>query len=293
MNNERSPRDKERLQQGRRLEELVRDRWTDSSGVSGLAQQLGVSRATLYAWFKGSGSPDTAALTRLARLLRMSPSMLLALVEESSTPASPTPEMLSLFSTPDSARDQGRRAPTPAAWRTPSTPTDWPSGVQEASVPLIKMVMATSRPEGPSLLGVLGRQRVMSCDADDPIGPLAQRMLKLNYSQVPVRDRGSWVAVLTNDAIARWSAARPGRLLGHDEDAPVREVLAHTEEADNFRIVRADAPIGIVLSIFEEFAFLGRMPDAILVTRSGGPHDDLLGIITGSDLSKLRAGMRR
>lgn len=289
MGSELPPISRERRLQGQRLEQLVRERWRDPRKISGLSEELGVSRATVYSWFKGTTSPDTAALTRLAKLLWVSPSELLPPYDPHAGPEAMVAQALAA----DTDMETRMLARAPEAWRTPASPaqyrmSDLEIRVQGSAPRLRRSLAVRGLSQGSSLLAVIGGQRVMSCDADDPIGPVAQRMLKLNYSQVPVRDRRAWVALLTTDTIARWTAARPGRSLGFNEKAPVREVLPYTEEPDNFRIVRADAPIGAVLSVFEEFADAGRVVGAILVTKTGRPDEDLLGIVNASDLPMLR-----
>src|SRR3990170_6286609 len=63
----------ERQLQGRRLEARVRSRWTAPGGARALAAEMGLSRATLYSWFRGHTAPDTRQLTLLAKVLYASP----------------------------------------------------------------------------------------------------------------------------------------------------------------------------------------------------------------------------
>lgn len=73
MTDENPTRTEERQLQGRRLEALVRSRWTAPGGVRALAAEMGLSRATLYSWFRGHTAPDTRQLTLLAKVLYASP----------------------------------------------------------------------------------------------------------------------------------------------------------------------------------------------------------------------------
>jgi transcriptional regulator with XRE-family HTH domain len=282
---------------GPRLEGLVRDRWRDPRGISGLSQELGVSRATLYSWFKGATSPDTASLARLARLLYLTPSELLTALEGVDM-ASTVDERITLaaeravrdyhsIGSEEEERMVGRAAP---AWRRAPDALGSPAAPPMRSTPPAPaQALWRRRGREAQLLDVIGKQDVEWCGADDPVGPVALRMYSGDYSQMPVRDRLAWEGMLTAETIARWTAARTARGLGYDEQAPVREVLPYAEDPDNFRVVGRDAPVPAVLGLFDEFAARGKPLAAVLVTATGQPHGDLLGIVTPFDLPKLRA----
>ncbi len=49
----------------------MRSRWYGPGGILGLSKASGVSRATLYSWFRGETVPDTKSLARIADMLEM------------------------------------------------------------------------------------------------------------------------------------------------------------------------------------------------------------------------------
>lgn len=53
------------------FERLVRSRWYGAGGIAGLSKVSGVSRATLYSWFRGETTPDVKSLTRLGAVLEL------------------------------------------------------------------------------------------------------------------------------------------------------------------------------------------------------------------------------
>jgi len=211
--------------------------------MRGLSVAIGISRPTLYAWFRGDSSPTAAVLGRVAAALDMTTPDLVAALEP---------------------------APSRATRAAPSS-----GGLSHGVVE-------------PADIGyAIPGQEVAWCDADDPIGPVAHRLYEHDFSQMPVRDRGSWTGLLTGEAIARWMAARTGRQLTVDERTPVREVVSYTEEPENFRIVSPATPARDIVELFHSRADSGRPLAAILVTDSGQPEDSLRGILTPYDLPRL------
>jgi len=75
-----------RSRQGNLLERLVRDRWRGPGGIRGLSRAVGVSRVTMYAWFRGRSSPSAEILPSLAAALELSPTQLVAALEEPEVP---------------------------------------------------------------------------------------------------------------------------------------------------------------------------------------------------------------
>ncbi len=53
------------------FERLVRSRWYGAGGIAGLSKVSGVSRATLYSWFRGETVPDVKSLARLGGVLEL------------------------------------------------------------------------------------------------------------------------------------------------------------------------------------------------------------------------------
>lgn len=65
-----------------RLEPYVRARWTrHQGGVTGLAAATGLTRETLYSWFRGETEPSLANLRTLAAALGVRPWELVAALD--------------------------------------------------------------------------------------------------------------------------------------------------------------------------------------------------------------------
>ena len=67
---------------GTRLERFVRARWTRrDGGIRKLAEQAGIDKDTIYAWFRGDGEPSLTALRGLARALKVPRSEIVAAMD--------------------------------------------------------------------------------------------------------------------------------------------------------------------------------------------------------------------
>lgn len=229
------------------FERLVRSRWYGAGGIAGLAKVSGVSRATLYAWFRGESTPDVKSLARLANVLELPVEELVASVQ--GLPAHPP-------------------APMAADHVAPS-----------------RLMMRPSQHRS------IERGTVVWAEADDRIGPVARTMYESHYSQVPVRDGERWIGLLTMETIARWMAGRGRHDLNVDDRAPVREVLAYSDDARDFRVVQPGTPPDEIVTHFDAAAGRGQPLKAVLVA-GRSPRRPLEAIVTAHDLPNLRYGRR-
>jgi len=143
----------------------------------------------------------------------------------------------------------------------------------------------------PRLLKVL-KVSVQICGGDDPIGQAARQMYDGDFSQLPVYDGHSFVALLTAETVARWLAASLESGIGLVEEAPVRTVLGYAEDQDNHQLVPRDATVFDALRLFDVYSGRGKSLDAILVTHAGKRDEKPLGIVTIYDIPRLMAAVR-
>lgn len=245
------------------FERLVRSRWYGAGGILGLSKLSGVSRATLYSWFRGDTMPDAKSLARLSTILDVSTAELVEAI--GGEPSQVQPRMAKFASAarmmmPMAAPAAGIVADTsgPANWPRRGTPHGHPNA------------------EPP----------VAWCHADDPIGPVARTMYERHFSQMPVRDGAQWIGLLTTEAIARWMAGRGRHDLEVETRAPVREVLAYADDAGDFRTLQMHAPAEEILALFDGAAIRGQPIKAIVLVNP--KSDEPTGIVTAYDLPQLR-----
>lgn len=236
------------------FERLVRSRWYGAGGILGLSKLSGVSRATLYSWFRGETMPDAKSLARLSTILDVSTAELVEAI--GGEPSQLQPRMAK-FSSP-----QPMATPATHFVADASGPANWPRRGQH------------------------NVESVAWCHADDPIGPVARTMYERHFSQMPVRDSAQWIGLLTTEAIARWMAGRGRHDLEVESRAPVREVLAYADDAGDFRTLDQHAPPEEILALFDGAAIRGQPLKAILLVNP--KSDEPAGIVTAYDLPQLR-----
>jgi predicted transcriptional regulator len=273
--------DANRRQRSSRLQALVRNRWLDRGGMSSLAKTVGVSRATLYSWLRGDTVPDLDTMSRLADALGLTPSELLALVGNGDPV---TLDAISLSVREESAPREATVAMS--AWDPEWAPP--PRSELRMASPSIGMRRAISRGRDVRLLDVLVGSEVMTANADEPIGPVVERMYERAYSQVPVYRGRNVVGLLTNDAVARWLGSVQGGSRRSADRTTVAEVLGIAESGNAFELVSHDATVSETLALFEQAMRMGNPLSAVLVTRDAAATGKPLGIATVADLPRLR-----
>lgn len=247
------------------FERLVRSRWYGTGGIQGLSKVSGVSRATLYSWFRGETTPDAKSLARLSGVLDISVAELVEAI---------------------GAVDPGSiRYPQPAAsLPRPQPPrTMAPSGIVSSSG---SSWWRRARAPQTAVQDAAPPADVAWCNADDPIGPVARTLYEHHYSQMPVRDGDQWIALLTTEAIARWMAGRGRHDLEVESRAPVREVLAYADDAADFRVAARDASAQELLAHFDSAANRGQPIKAVVLVDPAS--NQATGIVTAHDLPRFR-----
>jgi predicted transcriptional regulator/transcriptional regulator with XRE-family HTH domain len=283
----------DRRSRGQRLEAVVRDRWRERSGISGLSEAVGVSRATLYSWFRGDTVPDVASMVRLAEVLNVAPDDLLAVVGGTEPDPGPpammsnawTERELQLRGTPDLSGQarlmapalESRRAaaPLPADAERYALRRSWRGRLGRTS-------------RSPRLLAVMLDQPVMTCTVDEPIGQVVERMFDRSYSQLPVYKDKNLVGLLTGDTVGRWLGAMGTRGNRYSPATPVSDVLAFAESTHAFELVGPDARVGEALLLFDQAMDEGRPLTAVLVTSDGMASGTPMAILTPTDLPRLQ-----
>lgn len=133
---------------------------------------------------------------------------------------------------------------------------------------------------------------VVVCAATDPITKAAATMRSGNFSQIPVYDGSAFVALLTNDTIARWFSAcfsRDGSIV---HETQVQCVLEHAEMPDNYALLPPGDSVCDALNCILARQKDGNRCDAILITQDGSKTAEAIGIITAFDLPRLYEAIR-
>ncbi|HHY34571.1 MAG TPA: CBS domain-containing protein [Firmicutes bacterium] len=134
-------------------------------------------------------------------------------------------------------------------------------------------------------------REVISFDIGDRADRVLQTIKKTSFSQFPVYEESRYIGLLTDGAVARWMADRIhggcGKgCAGLDEilSATVKEIIGY-ERGNRARFLPRNATIYEAQEIFREGPpETERQVLAVLITDNGKPEENLLGIITPSDL---------
>ena len=132
------------------------------------------------------------------------------------------------------------------------------------------------------------RGEVTTLSPDSDILEALALINETGYSQIPVYDSGTFKALLTTNAIARWVAAE----LSDDDrihPATIEEVLEHTGRLDQPvflpRTVTAAAAVEALTTPLDS----GAMPRLAIVTEHGKPTQRPISVLGATDIPALAA----
>lgn len=141
--------------------------------------------------------------------------------------------------------------------------------------------------EPPKVLPLFKRN-VAVVFADEPLSTAIAAMSRLAYSQLPVVENDTVVAMLTSNMIIRWLGKNLAMASSDLVRIPVSDLLRQTGQEDNFRVVPAELSLFEALDLFCQFQAKKKKLEAILITRHGHSGEPLLGIITNRDLPLIQ-----
>lgn len=113
----------------------------------------------------------------------------------------------------------------------------------------------------------------------------SEQVVRLDLSQLPVYDNGSYAGLFTTNAMARWLASvirsEGGTLI--IENVTVSDILEHAEQHEEAQFV---GPTQSALKVCERLS-KETAPPAILVTTDGTAAGQLQGIVTRFDVARI------
>lgn len=141
--------------------------------------------------------------------------------------------------------------------------------------------------EPPKVLPVF-KKNVAVILAEEPLAKAIGTMSRLAYSQLPVVEHETVVAMLTSNMIIRWLGKNLPMASLDLKQILVSDLLRHTVQEDNFKVISAEASLFEALDLFCHYQAKKKKLEAILITRHGHPGEPLLGIITNRDLPLIQ-----
>jgi CBS domain-containing protein len=131
------------------------------------------------------------------------------------------------------------------------------------------------------------QRSVTSLSPTDSTADAVALMRRESYSQLPIAHGGEFVALLTANTIARWLGASVADDVFSLNETRIETVLQFTEDEENHAFLKRSATLFDALELFHQFDDRGKRLDAILLTHAGSPREQMIGIITVSDLPAI------
>ncbi len=130
---------------------------------------------------------------------------------------------------------------------------------------------------------------VVTCRPDEQVADAAKKMVDGDFTRLPVyKDDGTFVGLLTANAIARWVAARLAGPTNSLMEEPVDVVLGYGENS-RYEVVDKRRLVTDVVAMFQDAHRKGRRLETVLVTPTGEESEKVVGIVTIQDLPDLYA----
>ena len=138
----------------------------------------------------------------------------------------------------------------------------------------------------PPILIPLFKAQVIELALNDPIGRAVKLMLEAEISQMPVKSGTQFIGLLTTNTVARWLGTCVLEDVFSLSETTVAQVLQYTEDEDNHVFLSRDSTIFEALEYFQHYESKGKRLEAVLITEHGKPPEQVLGIMTVTDLPK-------
>lgn len=126
----------------------------------------------------------------------------------------------------------------------------------------------------------LFRKDVLTLSAGSPVNKAIRLMSKHGYSQIPIKDGNTTIALLTTTTVVRWLAEALEAGTFNPQETPVGSILDYTEHEHNFKFVAAATSLFEVHDLFYLYKLDGKKLEAVLISEHGRPDEPILGIIT-------------
>lgn len=124
-------------------------------------------------------------------------------------------------------------------------------------------------------------------NSDDSLAEAVKLMYEKGYSQIPIRDDGTTVNILTPREIAKWLGAQPKPDDINLEAVSIRDVLAFSKQKANYTFLARHETAFKAIEAFYRAQQEGHRLDAVLITEHGKASEGLLGVLTVWDLPKI------
>jgi hypothetical protein len=139
----------------------------------------------------------------------------------------------------------------------------------------------------PSLLPTFA-QKVVTCNADEPLSSVLDKMAAKSVKKLPIYRGLNLVGLLVSRTLARWLAHCATTGIPQFSQVNVEHLLQYQEGDGRYKLLSSSATYFDAVDAFQETTYtLGHHLDAILITAKGNDAEPLLGIVTVAQMPKL------
>ena len=137
----------------------------------------------------------------------------------------------------------------------------------------------------------LAAKPVYSCTTGDKLETVITQMKQHFYSMVPVYHDGHFVGVLSDHSVVLWlGGLSDGHILnlGEKTVGHLQEYFGHQDDKfSGYRFISPQTDVYTIRDFFMSFTSEKKRLGAVFITKSGNEQDDIIGIITAWDMSKI------
>lgn len=123
-------------------------------------------------------------------------------------------------------------------------------------------------------------KQVHSFQLKDFLSDLLNAIEEQGYSKFPIFHEKEFKGLVTENGITKWLAKNKNASI---IDTSIEEIMPY-QKVDNYQFIPKEATVYHAIEEFRDRIGHGSRMDALLITESGKPHEELLGIITAFDV---------
>lgn len=140
----------------------------------------------------------------------------------------------------------------------------------------------------PLSVGSLFGCKVHTLQSEDPLTAALKLMHKNKFSQVPFYQNGKFKGLITAAGITYWLAGQSTEDNIPREIPTLSDVYNYEKRKESFEFVEKDLSVYEAEDYFKRAIAKGTRLEALLITESANPEEELMGIITPFDLLKIK-----
>ncbi|MBU8893363.1 MAG: CBS domain-containing protein [Bacteroidales bacterium] len=134
------------------------------------------------------------------------------------------------------------------------------------------------------------KKKVYYCFTDDMLSKALQFMHEYKISQIPIIEKGVIIDVLNSSHIADWLAAEKSVT---PSETVIGDVLSNAERNNNFETISGNMSVFDAAEIYKNSYMkppVNWYYDALVITPSGKPDEQMTGIIVLKDIAEFISG---